>query len=216
MFSEETRSRWGQGLVTLNLPVGAVLGSAGMPIRYVYFPIDAVVGQFHEASTGLDMAMLLTGNEGFVGTSGTLSCAASMSACVVLKPGRVVRLCVHQLRSEMDRDSAVRHLVMARVHEKIVKLAQVALCNRFHEVEQQLCLRLGKLFGDSPEDELPITQELLARIVGARRERVNQIIGELQRAGILEASRGRLRIFDRKALISRTCECRKILLREWG
>jgi CRP-like cAMP-binding protein len=205
------RARWAPHLVAQVLPMGAVLQSVGEPIRNVYFPQDAVVGQFHEAAPGMNMAVVLKGSGGLVGYAGVLSNAVAGWESVVVRPGSVLRLGLDHLRNAMDRDTATRHRVLDYVQLQIVQIAQAALCSRFHDVEQQLCMRLDQMFNDAPANELAVTQELLARIVGARRERVNQIIGELLLDGVVESGRGWLRLADREALIQRTCECRQVL-----
>ena len=198
-------------MAALELPAGAVLQSVGEPVRNVYFPQDAVVCQFHELAPGVNMAVVLMDSEGLVGYAGVLSGDAAAHQSVVLRPGRVLRLGLDHLRSQMDRESAARELVLAYVQSQIVRIAQAALCSRFHDVEQQLCMRLEQLFGGAWVNELAMTQDLLATIVGTRRERVNQIVGELQLKGVVESGRGWLRLMDREALIQRCCNCRQAL-----
>jgi CRP-like cAMP-binding protein len=213
-LSGATKARWGHLLSPLDLPVGAVLQSAGTPIHNVYFPLNAVVAQCHEVDAGTSMATLLIGSEGLVGCSGVLSPALARHESVVVKPGRVMRVPVSHLRSEMERDPTICRWVLAYVQSQVELLAQAALCSRFHQVEQQLCLRLSQLFADDEAAELPLTQETLARIVGARRERVNQVVGELQGAGVLESGRGRIRLLDGKGLTARACSCQQVWRRE--
>jgi CRP-like cAMP-binding protein len=211
-FAEETQARLRPLLVPLELQVGAVLQVADQPVRHVYFPQDAVVAQFHETSPGTDMALLLLGRGSLVGAGGVLAGGPAGHVAMVVRPGRVLRLGKTQLRDEMDRDAATRQAVLQQVQALIAQTAQAALCSRFHSVEQQLCLRLAQLFGQGPPHELALTQELLARIVGARRERVNQVIGDLQAAGVLESGRGWLRVLDGPALRQRACNCAQTLL----
>jgi len=210
-FLEDTRPRWGSQLATLDVSAGAMLQTMGEPVRNVYFPLDLVVGQFHEAAPGQSMAVLLIGPGGIVGISGVLSHSKASHDNVALTRGRVLRLGLDHLRSAMDQDSATRHLVFSAVQSQMVQLAQAATCSRFHSVEQQLCTRLWQLLDEGPANEVSLTQALLARSVGARRERVNAIVGELQRAGVVESSRGRLRLLDPAGLTERSCECRPVL-----
>lgn len=213
-LSKDTLDRWAPFLAPVDLPVGAVLQSAGKPIHDVYFPQDAVVAQLPEVAPGLQMAAFLVGADGVVGIAGVLTAEPAHHECVVVKPGRMLRLGVEHLRAEMDRDAPTRRLVLAYVQSLIVQTAQAVLCSRFHDVEQHLCTRLSQLLLEGQAEPLRLTQELLARVVGARRERVNQIVRSLQAAGIVRSGRAWLSVSDRPGLLRRACDCHRVLAQE--
>lgn len=203
----ETQAAWLPAMVQLYVITGAVLLSAGVTPRHVYFPLDAVVAQMHGMSPGGLVCLNLIGREGMVGSSAALGGQPATSSFVVTLPGTVVRMEAGHLRVQMQAVSATQHVLLDYVQTQITETANGALCTRFHLAEARLCTRLLRLFTTRETSALALTQDDLASMVDVRRERINQALGQLQAAGLVEAGRGVLRLLDRPGLVQRACAC---------
>lgn len=207
----ETRQRWQGALTEVRVQAGAVLINSGQAVSHVYFPTTALVTTLNPAANETPMAATLVGATAMVGLGVLLDDAPARHDMVVLVPGTVLRLQADKLRDEFERSLQVRRLFLWLMRAYISELSQLAACNRFHTLEQQLCLRLVQIVDHMGTNELAITQSELAQLIGARRERVNQIIGGLEAAGIVELGRGRLTALDRAGLLKQACGCHAVL-----
>lgn len=207
----DTRARWQGRLVEVNVRAGAVLVSGGQPVNHVYFPATALVATFNPEGTDTPMAATLVGTDAMVGLGTLLDNAPARHDMTVVLPGKVLRLEAALLREEFENSAPFRRVMLALLRAYIGELSQLATCNRFHTLEQQLCLRLVQIIDHLAVDELAITQGALAQLIGARRERVNQIIGSLQTGGMVDLGRGRLTRLDRPGLLRRACSCYAVL-----
>lgn len=210
---QDTRSRWQTHLAEVNVNAGAVLIASGQPISHVYFPTTALVASFNREAVDTPMAATLIGPTKLVGLGALLDNAPARHDMTVVVPGKVLRLEAGLLRGEFERNAQVRRLLLAVVRVYISELSQLATCNRFHTLEQQLCLRLVQIIDHLQTDELAITQGELAQLIGARRERVNQIIGSLNAGGLMVLSRARLTRLNRPGLLRQACGCYAVLTR---
>jgi CRP-like cAMP-binding protein len=213
MLPADTRARWQKQLAEVTVRPGAVLISNGQAISHVYFPTTALVASYNPDATDTPMAATLVGPSKFLGLGVLLGNSPARHNMTVLLPGKVLRLESALLRDEFNRSPEVRSAVMELTGSYIGELTQLATCNRFHTLEQQLCLRLLQIIDHQQTDELVITQAELALLIGARRERVNQIVGDLQAAGILDLGRGRLTRLDHPGLLRQVCGCYAVLAR---
>jgi CRP-like cAMP-binding protein len=207
----DTHQRWQSRLTPVNVRAGAVLISSGQALSYVYFPTTALLAGMNLMATETPMAATLIGPTSMVGLGVLLDGAAARHDVTVLLPGQVLRLEADLLRDEFERSAPVRRLLLGLLRVYISELSQLATCNRFHTLEQQLCLRLVQIIDNLQTDELAITQGELAQLIGARRERVNQIVGSLQASGMVDLGRGRLTHLDRPGLLRQACGCYAVL-----
>jgi CRP-like cAMP-binding protein len=208
-----TRAAWAGRLAEVNVSAGAVLIVSGQPVNHVYFPTTALVAGFNRETVETPMAATVVTKTSLVGLGVLLDGDVARHDVVVLVPGQVLRLEAGLLRDEFERCPAVRRLMLGVLRVYISELSQLATCNRFHTLEQQLCLRLLQIIDQLGGDELAITQAELALLIGARRERVNQIVGNLKADGIVDLGRGRLTRLDRPGLLRQACGCYAVLAR---
>ncbi len=206
-----TRARWQSRLAEVNVRVGAVLITSGQPLTHVYFPTTALLAGYNRHSVDTPMAATLVGPTSLVGLGALLDNSPARHDVTVVVAGRVLRLEADLLREEFEQSSRARSLLLAALRMYISELSQLATCNRFHTLEQQLCMRLVQVIDHQQTDELAITQAELALLIGARRERVNQIVGNLETAGIMGLGRGRLTRLDRPGLLRQACGCYAVL-----
>jgi CRP-like cAMP-binding protein len=198
----------------VDLPLGAVLYDSGAASTHVYFPTTAIVSLLCELADGGAVEIAVVGSEGVVGVALLLGGDAAPGRAVVHGKGRALRLPALALQQEFEQGGAPMHLLLRYIQTLIAQMAQTAVCNRHHSLEQQLCrlllLSLDRLQGD----ELMMTQELIANRLGVRREGVTEAAGRLQKAGLIRYSRGHIRVLDRAALEAQVCECYGVVRRE--
>jgi CRP-like cAMP-binding protein len=201
-------------LKLIPLPLGEVLYEPGIGLRYVYFPTDAIVSLLYVMADGASAEIAVVGNEGVIGVSLFMGGETTPSRAVVQSAGHAYRLPGHVLKQEFTRGGSMQHLLLRYTQALLTQMAQTAVCNRHHSLDQQLCrwllLSLDRLSGN----ELVMTQELVANMLGVRREGVTEAAGNLQQAGLIRYSRGRITVLDRPGLESRTCECYAVVKRE--
>jgi CRP-like cAMP-binding protein len=202
-------------LEPLAMPLGLSLYESGAVQRYVYFPTTAIVSLLYVLEDGNAAEIAVIGNEGLVGIALFMGGETTPGRAVVQIAGHGYRLRGGRLKKAFDSGGALQHLVLRYTQALITQMTQTAICNRHHALDQQLCrwllLSLDRLAGD----ELVMTQELIANMLGVRREGVTEAAGRLQADGVIEYSRGKIRVLDRPRLEARVCECYAVVKREY-
>ncbi len=194
-------------LELVNLPLGKVLHESGDPEKFVYFPTDSIVSLLYVMSNGASAEISVVGNEGIVGVAVFMGGESTTSRAVVQSAGSAFRLPRQRLKDEFNRHSELMYLMLRYAQALITQMAQTAVCNRHHSIDQQLCrwllMSLDRLAGD----ELNMTQELIANMLGVRREGVTEAAGKLHKLGYIRYKRGHIRVLDRSEIERRSCEC---------
>lgn len=207
--------RWQPELELVDLPLGQVLYESGTTLRHVYFPTTAIVSLLYVMENGASAEIAVVGKEGVVGISLFMGGETTPSRAVVQSAGQGFRLNSRALKSEFNRGGPVLHLLLRYTQALITQMTQTAVCNRHHTLDQQLCrwllLSLDRLRGN----ELVMTQELIANMLGVRREGVTESALQLQKAGLIRYARGHITVLDRQGLEKRTCECYAVVKKEY-
>ena len=207
--------RWLPKLEAVPLPLGSVLYESGGTLSHVYFPTTAIVSLLYVMESGASAEIAVVGNEGLVGISLFMGGDSTPSRAVVQSAGQGYRLVAAAMQEEFDRAGAAMHLLLRYTQALITQMAQTAVCNRHHSLDQQLCrwllLSLDRLQGN----ELKMTQELIANMLGVRREGVTEGATRLQQAGLIRYARGHITVLDRAGLEARTCECYAVVRKEY-
>ncbi|MEO8384634.1 MAG: Crp/Fnr family transcriptional regulator [Betaproteobacteria bacterium] len=196
------------------MPLGKVLYESGGQLQHVYFPTTAIVSLLYVLENGASAEIAIVGNEGILGISIFMGGETTPSRAVVQSAGYGYRLGAQYLRNEFNRAGPVLHLLLRYTQALITQMAQTAVCNRHHSVEQQLCRWLLLSLDRLPTTTLTMTQELISNMLGVRREGVTEAAGHLQRAGLIHYSRGRIDVLDRPGLEHAVCECYAVVKRE--
>jgi len=206
--------RWLPELEAIDLPLGRVLYEPGMTLSHVYFPTTAIVSLLYVMEDGASAEIAVVGNEGVVGLALFTGGETTPSRAVVQSAGQGYRLSSQRIKAEFNR-APVLHLLLRYTQALITQMAQTAVCNRHHSLDQQLCrwllLSLDRLQGH----ELVMTQELISNMLGVRREGVTEAALKLQKAGLIRYARGRISVLDRPGLEKRTCECYSVVKQEY-
>jgi CRP-like cAMP-binding protein len=197
------------------LKLGASVYEAGGRQAYVYFPTDSIVSLLYVMKDGASAEIAVVGNEGLVGISLFMGGETTPSRAVVQSAGHAYRLRAKVLKSEFEFGGALQHLLLRYTQALITQMAQTAVCNRHHSIDQQLCRWLLLSADRLPSNVLTMTQDLIANMLGVRREGVTASAGKLQEAGLIHYSRGRIKILDRRGLESRVCECYAVVRKEF-
>jgi CRP-like cAMP-binding protein len=212
---DDVWNRWSPLLEMVDMPLGYVLYESGVALTFVYFPLTSIVSLLYVMENGASAEIAVVGNEGIVGVSLFMGGESTPSRAVVQSAGLGCRLEAQVMKAEFNRAGPVLHLLLRYTQALITQMAQTAVCNRHHSVDQQLCrwllLSLDRLKGD----ELVMTQELIANMLGVRREGVTEGALKLQKADLIRYARGRITILDRAGLEKRTCECYEVVRREY-
>ena len=207
--------RWLPDLEPVDLPLGHVVFESDSPLRHVYFPTTAIVSLLYVLENGASAEIAVVGREGLVGVSLFMGGNSTPNRAVVQSAGKGYRLGAQALNAEFSRAGAVLRLLLCYTQALISQMSQTAVCNRHHSLDQQLCrwllLSLDRLDGD----ELVMTQELIASMLGVRRTGVTQAASQLQAAGLIRYSRGRISVLNRPGLEKRTCECYQVVKKEY-
>ena len=207
--------RWLPYLEPVNLPLGQVLFESNSRQSYVYFPTTAIVSLLYLMEDGASAEIAVVGFEGLIGISLFMGGESTTNRAVVQSAGSGLRLSAPQMRLEFNRAGPVLHLLLRYTQALISQMTQTAVCNRHHSLDQQLCrwllLSLDRLHGN----ELVMTQELIANMLGVRREGVTEAAGHLHRDGLIDYRRGHITMLDRPGLERRTCECYAVVKREY-
>ncbi|MEI6116454.1 MAG: Crp/Fnr family transcriptional regulator [Burkholderiales bacterium] len=201
-------------LERVKLALGEVLYESGDRMPYVYFPIDSIVSLLYVMENGSSAEISVVGNEGIVGISVFMGGASTPSRAVVQSAGCAYRLSSTILKAEFNFHGPLMELLLRYTQSLITQMAQTAVCNRHHSIDQQLCRWLLLSLDRIPGDCLVMTQELIANMLGVRREGVTEAAGKLQKSGVIEYSRGRIRVLDRAHLEQLSCECYAVVKNE--
>jgi CRP-like cAMP-binding protein len=197
------------------LKLATVLYEPGVKLRYVYFPTTAIVSLLYVMEDGSSAEIAIVGNEGILGISLFMGGETTPSRAVVQSAGYGYRLKAQLLKDEFGRFGPFLHLLLRYTQALITQMAQTAVCNRHHSVDQQLCRWLLLSLDRLPSTELSMTQELIANMLGVRREGVTEAAGKLQRAGLIQYRRGKITVLDRPRLEARSCECYQVVKTEF-
>lgn len=207
--------RWQSQLERVDLKLGQVLYESGGKMQHVYFPIDAIVSLLFVLENGASAEIAVVGNEGIVGVSLFMGGETTPSRAVVQSAGQCIRLNAQVLKDEFRDSLPVMHLLLRYTQALITQMTQTAVCNRHHSLDQQLCrwllLSMDRLTGN----HLVMTQELIANMLGVRREGVTEAAGRLQHAGLISYTRGKIEVLDRAGIEARTCECYDVVKKEY-
>jgi CRP-like cAMP-binding protein len=207
--------RWQPHLEWSDMPLGQVLYMSGDAPQHVFFPTTAIVSLLYVSEGGSTSEIAVVGREGLVGVSIFMGGGSTPSRAVVQSAGRGLRLSSRVVKEEFDLGGAAMHLLLRYTQALITQMAQTAVCNRHHSLNQQLCrwllLSLDRMNGS----ELVMTQELIATNLGVRREGVTEAALRLQEAGVIRYARGHISVLDRPALVTHTCECYGVVKREY-
>jgi CRP-like cAMP-binding protein len=196
------------------LPLGEMLYEPGEQLQYGYFPTTAIVSLHHVMASGASAESAGVGNEGVVGIALFMGGETTPSSAVVQTAGHAYRLAGRLLKEEFNRAGPMQQLLLRYTQALITQMSQTAACNRHHSVEQQLCRWLLLTLDRLPSHELIMTQELVASMLGVRREGITEAAGNLQRAGFISYRRGHIAVLDRAGLESRACECYAVVKKE--
>ncbi len=207
--------RWSPHLEVLDLPLGHVLYEAGGTMKYVYFPSTAIVSLLYVMENGASGEIAVVGSEGLVGVSLFMGGGSTPSRGVVQSAGQGFRLKAELMKEEFDKGGPVMHLLLRYTQALITQMSQTAVCNRHHTLDKQLCRWLLMSLDRLQGNELVMTQELIANMLGVRREGVTEGALKLQKAGLISYSRGRISVLDRPGLEKRTCECYEVVKAEY-
>jgi CRP-like cAMP-binding protein len=201
-------------LELISLKLGEVLYEPGVQLRYVYFPTTSIVSLLYVMEDGASAEIAIVGNEGILGISLFMGGETTPSRAVVQSAGYGYRLKAQLLKDEFQRFGPMLHLLLRYTQALITQMAQTAVCNRHHSVDQQLCRWLLLSLDRLASNELSMTQELIANMLGVRREGVTEAAGKLQDAGLISYRRGRITVLDRPGLEARSCECYEVVKKE--
>ena len=196
------------------LPLGWVVYEAGRKQGYVYFPTTSIISLLYVMESGASAEIAVTGNDGLVGIALFMGGETTPSRAVVQSAGYAYRLKAAALKREFDHGGPLQHLLLRYTQALITQMAQTAVCNRHHAVEQQLCRWLLLSLDRLPSNKLAMTQELIANMLGVRREGVTEAAGRLQAAKLIRYSRGHITILDRPGLETLVCECYAVVRKE--
>ena len=197
------------------LRLGGVLYEPGAQLRHVYFPTTAIVSLLYVLEDGASAEIAIVGNEGILGISLFMGGETTPSRAVVQSAGHGYRLRAQLLKNEFGRFGAMLHLLLRYTQALITQMAQTAVCNRHHSIDQQLCRWLLLSLDRLSSNELSMTQELIANMLGVRREGVTEAAGRLQDAGLIRYRRGKITVLDRSRLEARCCECYHVVKAEF-
>ena len=211
--AEEYRRVLGH-LELVSMPLGWAVYEADGPQGYVYFPTTSIVSLLYVMQNGASAEIAVTGNDGLVGIALFMGGESTPSRAVVQSAGYGYRLNASALKTEFVLGGPLQHLALRYTQALITQMAQTAVCNRHHELEQQLCRWLLLSLDRLPSNTLDMTQELIANMLGVRREGVTEAAGKLQDAGLIKYVRGHITVLDRAQLEARVCECYAVVKRE--
>ena len=208
-------ARIGPHLVPVDMPLGQVVYESGDRLDHVYFPTTAIVSLLYVMEDGASAEIAIVGNEGLIGIALFMGGETTPSRAVVQSAGKAYRLEARILKEEFHRAGPVQRLLLRYTQALITQMAQTAVCNRHHSIDQQLCRWLLLSIDRLPSNELKMTQELIANMLGVRRPGVTEAAMKLQDAGLIRYSYGHIDVLDRPGLEKRVCECYGVVKREF-
>jgi CRP-like cAMP-binding protein len=198
----------------VTLPLGLVVFESGGKLRHLYFPASGIVSLLYATENGASTEIAVIGDEGVVGIALFMGGESTPSRAVVQSAGHAYRLKAAVLKSEFGRGGVLQQLLLRYTQALIAQMTQTAVCNRHHTVDQQLCRWLLLSLDRLPSNKLAMTQELIANMLGVRREGVTEAAGKLQEAGLIHYTRGHITVLDRPRLEARVCECYAVVRKE--
>ena len=210
----EERERLFPHLQRVEMPLGTVLYESGDTLRHVYFPTDSIVSLLYVLEDGASAEIAVVGKEGAIGVALFMGGETTPNRAIVQSAGFAYRLTGQRVKEEFNRHGQLLHLLLRYTQSLITQMAQTAVCNRHHSVHQQLCRWLLLSLDRLPSNTLTMTQELIANMLGVRREGVTEAAGHLQSLGVIRYSRGQIAVLDRKKLEGLSCECYAVVKRE--
>jgi CRP-like cAMP-binding protein len=208
------RERLFPHLQLVELPLGKVLYESGGRLRHVYFPTDAIVSLLYVMENGSSAEIAVVGNDGAIGVALFMGGETTTNRAIVQSAGSAYRLSGVRLKREFDLHGELLHILLRYTQALITQMSQTAVCNRHHSVDQQLCRWLLLSLDRLDSNRLNMTQELIANMLGVRREGVTEAAGKLQKLGAIEYSRGKIRVLDRAQLERYSCECYAVVRKE--
>ena len=213
-LSPDERDRVYPHLRLVSMPLGKVLYESGDALEYVYFPTDSIVSLLYVLESGASAEISVVGNEGLIGIALFMGGGTTPSRAIVQSAGHAYRLAGQRLKDEFHRNGSLQLLLLRYTQALITQMAQTAVCNRHHSVDQQLCRWLLLSLDRLRSNRLVMTQELIANMLGVRREGVTDAAGKLQKLGAISYSRGQITVLDRPQLEELCCECYSVVKRE--
>ncbi len=207
--------RWAEHLEWVDLKLGQVLQEPGVLVNYVYFPTTSIISLLYVLEDGASTEIAVIGHEGVLGISQLMGSDSTPSRAVVQSAGAALRMKASVIQADFNHSKAVMHLMLRYTQALMTQMTQTAVCNRHHTLDQQLCRWLLLSLDRLRSDDLRMTQELIANMLGVRREGVTTAALKLQRRGLIEYSRGLIHVLDRKGLEARTCECYGVVKKEY-
>ena len=214
-LSDKDYRRLRPNLQQVTLPLGHVIYEPGARLDYLYFPTDCVVSLLYTTEDGSTAEIGLTGNDGAVGVALFLGGNTTTNRAVVQIAGSALRMNAEALRAEFARGGRFQQLMLRYTQALITQISQTAICNRLHLIEKRLCRWLLLSHDRVQSDEVLMTQEFIANMLGGRRESVTVAARRLQEAGLIHYARGHIKILDRKGLETAVCECYQVVRREF-
>jgi CRP-like cAMP-binding protein len=211
----EARKRLYPQLEFAPMPLGHVLYESGSRLRHVYFPATCIVSLLYVMENGASAEIAVVGNEGIIGIALFMGGETTPSRALVQSGGHAFRLKGQVLKAEFHRSGALQHLLLRYTQALLTQMAQTAVCNRHHSIDQQLCRWLLLSLDRLSSNALSMTQELIANMLGVRREGVTEAAGRLQESGLIRYRRGRITVLDRARLEARACECYGVVKKEF-
>jgi len=203
-------------LKPVTMPLGKVIYESGAELEHVYFPVPScIVSMLYVMADGASAEIAVVGDEGMVGIALFMGGGTTPSRALVQSAGQAFQLKGNALKMEFERHSELQHLLLRYTQALITQMSQTAVCNRHHSVDQQLCRWLLLSLDRLSTNELTMTQELIANMLGVRREGVTEAAGKLQAMGLINYSRGRITVLDRPGLEARVCECYAVVKKEY-
>jgi CRP-like cAMP-binding protein len=213
-LSAAERERLYPHLRLVPMPLGKVLYESGDLLRHVYFPTDCIVSLLYVLADGASAEISVVGNEGLIGIALFMGGETTPSRAIVQSAGHAYRLVAQHLKDEFHRSGGMQLLLLRYTQALITQMAQTAVCNRHHSVDQQLCRWLLLSLDRLSVNQLTMTQELIANMLGVRREGVTEAAGKLQKLGVIEYTRGQITVLDRPQLEQLCCECYAVVRKE--
>jgi CRP-like cAMP-binding protein len=196
------------------LPLGMVLYESGDTLRHIYFPTDSIVSLLYVMADGASAEIAVVGNDGAIGVALFMGGETTTNRAIVQSAGSAYRLTGSRLKQEFERHGEMLHILLRYTQALITQMAQTAVCNRHHSVDQQLCRWLLLSLDRLSSNQLVMTQELIANMLGVRREGVTEAAGKLQKLGVIDYRRGHITVLDRPKLEQLSCECYAVVKKE--
>lgn len=212
---QEVLERWQARMEMVELSRSQILYACGRDPEYVYFPTNAIVSLMNMTEDGASAEVAVVGNDGVVGISTLLGADAAATDAVVQSAGRAYRLSTRFVKNEIETCGSVLKIVLRYAQAVLSQMAQTAICNRYHSIDQQFSRRLLLGLDRLPSDELDMTHELAANLLGVRREGVTMAAHKLQEDGLIRYRRGHIVVLDRAALEKKTCDCYAVSKKEY-